>query len=118
MNLCQRNNNPGNLRFRSQVGAKNSRGWAEWPTPFEGWRALVKQIKLDQARGDTFDKFVKEYAPSNENDTPKYLWFVCDGLRVKPMDQLSMIAPYAIAGMIAQIEGYFAEDNTHASWNI
>lgn len=112
MNLPQRNRNPGNLRFAGQVESvgKDEDDFAIFPTDMAGWRALVKQIKRDQGRGDTIRKFISEYAPSQENDTASYIVFVCQGLRADPEDGLALYSPYAVAGLIAKYEGYFNED--------
>ena len=113
MNRPQRNNNPGNLKYAKQREStgKDAEGFATFPTPFAGWRALVRQIEMDQDRGDTVVKFISEYAPvKDNNNTLKYLSHVCDGLKAQVHDQLSLYSPYALAGLIAQWEGYFVKD--------
>ena len=110
MNRSQRNNNPGNIRFAGQKGAvKGPDGFAVFTTSTLGWEALLHQIKLDQARGMTISQFVSKYAPNVENNTAGYLSFVYGGLKGSPDDPLSDYAAYAIAGMVAAYEGYFAE---------
>ena len=112
MNLSQRNRNPGNLRFAGQKESIcEEYGFAVFPNDPAGWRALVRQITLDQNRGDTIRKFIEEYAPSHENDTASYVAFVCYGLRAEPEDRLVLYSPYAVAGLIACREGYFAKDS-------
>jgi hypothetical protein len=112
MNRPQRNHNPGNLRFagqRESIGSDDG-GYARFADDVAGWRALVRQIQLDQKRGDTIIKFIEDYAPKNENHTAAYLKFLCLGLRAQITDKLSDYSPYALAGLIACYEGYFVKD--------
>ncbi len=112
MNRPQRNHNPGNLRFAHQREAirADKDGFAVYDNDPAGWRALVSQIRLDQARGDTIEKFVSEFAPTNENDTETYINVVARGLRAKRSDPLSDFSPYAVAGLIAMHEGYMVRE--------
>lgn len=89
--LAQRNNNPGNLRFAGQAGAigKDSRGFAIFSTPEEGWAALNNQISLDAGRGLTLTQFLNKYAPSSENDTSNYINFVSSQTGIGPNDLIS-----------------------------
>ena len=110
MNRPQKTNNPGDLRYVGQAGAtKDEHGFCVYPDAPSGWRGLVKQIKLDQGRNLSFRTFIGKYAPENENNTSQYLQLVCTGLGVKPEDMLSSRSAYAVAGLIALEEGYFAE---------
>lgn len=117
MNVSQRCNNPGNIMVARPVGEATdvfrpregmSIGFAVFPTPQAGWRALVRQIGADQKRGDTIEQFISEYAPKSENDTERYIEVVCEHLRAGRSAKLSDFSPYAIAGIIALHEGYFA----------
>lgn len=110
MNTPQRDNNPGDLEFHDQPGATADGRFACFKDAWNGFATLHAQIKLDQDRGLTFDKFIGKYAPANENDTEKYKQFVCGGLGVLPTDLLSKRSRFAIAGMIAQMEGFFAQE--------
>jgi len=112
MTLAQKNNNPGNLRYAGQREAvgQDDRGFAKFATPWAGWRALIAQIRLDQRRGLTVRQFVYKYAPPSENDSAAYLEFVCDNLNTWEDQLLSEISPFALAGVIAAREGYFATD--------
>jgi len=72
--LAYVNNNPGNLRFAGQDGAVNGeKGFAKFPTPEAGVRALQNQIKLDASRNLTLAQFINKYAPPTENNTSKYI---------------------------------------------
>ena len=112
MNPSQRNNNPGNLRFAGQREAigMDDNNFARFPDPPAGWRSLHAQIKLDQGRGLTLEKFIRKYAPSNENDSENYLAFVCGEIRAEPDTLLSNISPYALAGVMARMEGYYNKE--------
>lgn len=73
-----RNNNPGNLNFVGQHGAKLEDGpnarFAQFPTMLDGIAALDKQVGLYLKRGtNTIDKIMDIYAPkSDKNDTAAY----------------------------------------------
>ena len=73
-----RNNNPGNLNFVGQYGAKLEDGpnarFAQFPTMLDGIAALDKQVGLYLKRGtNTIDKIMDIYAPkSDKNDTAAY----------------------------------------------
>lgn len=112
MNRGQKNKNPGNLRYAGQkesIGA-DDKGFAVFPTDPAGWRALVAQIKLDQGRGFTILEFANKYAPPHENDTNQYARTIADGLGCRWGDLLSRFSPYAIAGIVANHEGYLVKE--------
>ena len=69
-------NNFGNLVFANQPNATKDGRFASFKTPYDGFRALIKQLEADMARGDSLEKFIYEYAPPEENDTAKYLNFL------------------------------------------
>ncbi|UCH71715.1 MAG: hypothetical protein JSW62_04775 [Thermoplasmatales archaeon] len=107
LNIPQRNNNPGNLKFAGQKGAyaKDKHGHAIFRTINDGWNALYKQIDLDKNRGHTLKSFIKKYAPFAP-DT--YLPFI-----VKKMDTYEDVKLYELdterlALHIATFEGFYA----------
>ena len=110
MNRAQQNNNPSNLRFAGQREASgpDDKGFAVFPTAPAGWRALHAQIKRDQERGETLAQFIGKYAPPKENNTSQYLEFVCDQLHISPGTALASVSAYALAGVMAAEEGYYA----------
>jgi hypothetical protein len=108
MNDPQRNNNPINLDFAGQPNATAAGRFAHFDTPPHGWNAAHRQIDKDQSRGLTFGQFIGKFAPPRENNTSAYLLFVCDELHVTAEAQLSSVSKYAIAGVMAQYEGYYA----------
>jgi len=118
MNRAQRNNNPVNLKFAGQNEAigQDSDGFAIFPTPMAGWRAAHAQIKLDQVRGLTLKQFIFKFAPPEENNTNAYLEFVMDHLQIEddpnptPDTKLFDISKYSLAGVMAQMEGYYKEE--------
>lgn len=75
-----RNSNPGDLRHAPgedhPLDAPNSVG--SFTTDQEGWDALEHQLQLDAQRGFTLAQLVYTYAPPNENNTARYLKFICD----------------------------------------
>ena len=109
MNRPQMCNNPGNLRFANQKGAIEDSGFAVFRSSVDGWIALVRQIALDQKRGLTIAEFIQKYAPPSENNSNAYLNFILEGLRADQYDRLDFYSRYAIAGLIAKMEGYFVE---------
>jgi len=100
--LAFKNNNPGNLRFAKQTGAEPGEGgFARFPSPQEGYSALVRQVELDAGRGHNFETFINKYAPPQENDTGGYLKFITDELGVEPDTLMSDISAENIARAIA-----------------
>jgi hypothetical protein len=57
----------------------------------------------------TFGQFIAKFAPPNENDTSEYLEFVCGQLKAGHDTPLASVSKYAIAGVMAQFEGYYAQ---------
>lgn len=79
-------NNPGDLRHAPGMShdglGPNDVGF--FKTPEEGWAALERQLGLYAARGYTLEQLVSAYAPPSENDTTRYLDFICSGLGLPP----------------------------------
>jgi hypothetical protein len=110
VNRPQRNHNPLNLRFASQhesTGA-DPESFAVFSDDPAGWRAAHAQIRLDQSRNLTLGAFLRKFAPANENDSDRYIRFACSELRVPAERPLDMVSAYALAGVMAQMEGYYA----------
>ncbi len=77
VNMNVRRNNPGNLRCASQPHSGCEGGFAVFPSPLVGFRALLMQISLDSSRGDTLKTFIEDYAPRHDNnDTEAYIAFI------------------------------------------
>jgi len=80
--VAWRNNNPGNLRFAGQPGAKQGAGgFAAFDSVELGRNALRNQISLNIERGYdatgrpivTLADLITSWAPPNENDTAAYI---------------------------------------------
>jgi len=90
--IAERHNNPGNLVYANQTGAKKGeyKGdgvyWARFKTPQKGLEALYKQIKLEQDRDLTLSEMMHKYAPSFENDTTGYIEKLVAETGYKPSD--------------------------------
>jgi len=103
--LAYVNNNPGNLRFADQEGArKGEGGFAAFDTPAAGFKALQNQIALDTKRGKTLSGFVSKYAPPSENNTSQYLAQATKELGVSPNTPLSQIPVEALARFMIKKE--------------
>jgi len=86
------NNNPGNLRFAGQTGAvQGEGGFAKFPSPQAGVKALENQIKLDISRGLTLADFIKKFAPPTENNTSHYIKVIANATSSSPSTKLSQI---------------------------
>jgi hypothetical protein len=80
-------NNPGDLRHSPHsdhdVASPDAIGRID--TPEHGWQDLERQLHLYADRGLTLREMIIDYyAPPGENDSERYLKFVCDGLGVDP----------------------------------
>lgn len=77
----QRNNNPGNLEygtFAIRNGATKSDGrFAIFPTPEAGFAALSNLLRAPHYINLTIEQAIRQFAPSSENDTEKYVKDVC-----------------------------------------
>lgn len=81
--LPTRDNNPGDLRHSPHsfhLGDPNAIGQID--TPEDGWADLERQLQLFADRGMTLRAAIYEFAPPTENDSERYLAFVCKGLGV------------------------------------
>lgn len=76
-----RDDNPGDLRHSPHsmhTGDPNSIGVID--TDADGWADLERQLVLFAQRGLTLRDAIYEFAPPEENNSARYLKFVCDGL--------------------------------------
>lgn len=103
--LAHRNNNPGNLRFAGQQGAApGDAGFAAFNTPEEGYEALLRQVRKDQARGLPLGAFIAKYAPPAENDTALYIRQAAARLNVDPGTLIDQVPTEALAEFLAEKE--------------
>jgi hypothetical protein len=99
--IPQRYNNPGDLMFAGQPGARPSgtrgadgklRAYAIFETVEQGWSALYAQIRKDAARGLNLRQFIAKYAPDTDgNDPSSYAAFVARELGVSLSDRLEAV---------------------------
>lgn len=91
---ARRHNNPGNLRHWIDTPVVN--GYAVFPTPIDGFRALFRQIQKNISRGLTLREFFqgKEgvypgYAPIADGNPSIYADFVASKTGI-PLDNESI----------------------------
>lgn len=114
-----RNNNPGNLNFVRQAGAVlepppfngDKPRFARFATKEDGLRAMRDQLIRYNRRGmDTVSQVVNTWAPSNENQTNKYIATVCKLSGFTPHQRLGTFTPDILSklmhGMIVVENGY------------
>lgn len=96
--LAWRNNNPGNLVFVGQPGARaGAGGFAAFDSVELGRQALKNQIQLDIDRGRdaagrpvvTLADLIASWAPPSENDTAQYIRNVAAWTGISPDAVLS-----------------------------
>lgn len=92
--LPTRNHNPGDLRHAPgeihPEGQPNAVG--SFVNDEIGWSMLERQLRLYASRGLTIEEMIEEdYAPSNENDSVRYLNYVCSNVPCKATDLVSTV---------------------------
>lgn len=92
-----RNNNPGNLEYRGQLGTVGGDGrYAKFATPYDGIKAISNQLmryhtgKTTGRPLQTVADIISTWAPSNENNTPAYINQVANALGVGVNDKLNL----------------------------
>ena len=78
-------NNPGDLRHSPHSqhpgGPQHAEDVGTIDTVADGWADLERQLQLYAQRGLTIERMITDfYAPSNENDSARYVRDVCAGL--------------------------------------
>ena len=85
-NVPTRNDNPGDLRHSPHSfhtsDAPNAIGRID--SVADGWADLERQLQLYGERGMTLREAIYEFAPPTENDSERYLEFICEGLGCQP----------------------------------
>lgn len=97
MGQATTNNNPGNLKYAGQSGAKNNGGFAQFSSPDDGYIALMNDLnsKVGGASSTgltsnhTLSDLASKYAPPTENDTDQYVLNLANQLKVSPDTKLS-----------------------------
>lgn len=98
-------NNPGNLRCADQLystGCQN--GFAVFPNIIIGFRALVEQVKLDQGRELSLERFISKYSPEHENDTPWLIKCASNELGLDKEVNIKYIEPILLAKYMVKQE--------------
>jgi hypothetical protein len=82
--LPNRDNNPGDLRHSPHSfhlpGEPNAIGKID--TPAHGWEDLERQLNLFAQRGLTLREAIYIFAPPFQNDSERYLEYICNGLHM------------------------------------
>jgi hypothetical protein len=83
-------NNPGDLIFFDQPNSvpfsTTHHTFAKFATKDDGWVALLRQVLKRAAEGYTVERLIHSWAPPSENDTKRYLDFICHEVRCAPSD--------------------------------
>lgn len=109
-------NNPGNLRFRGQSGARDNAGFAQWQSPGEGLYALGRQLELYSGRGmNSVGSILKKYAPASENNLKAYIADVTGRMGVGADAQLNLQDPATLSKLMSAIIGHEQGYNPYAS---
>jgi hypothetical protein len=122
--LTMRNNNPTGLR---PVG--DSTGFQKYSTPQEGIAAAKNDLaikisgqsdamksKFGENYAPTLANVISTHAPSNENDTLKYIMFVSNQTGIAPQQQLTLQDIDRILPAMAQMEGGSAATQHYAPY--
>lgn len=89
-----RNNNPLNIRhgqpWQGLAPVQTDKDFDQFVTMQYGCRAAVKCAKtyVSRHKCDTVEKFISRWAPSSENDTQRYVSFVCKKAHLEPDTRL------------------------------
>lgn len=100
-------NNPGNLKYAGQAGAKRllgAGGLATFSTPMDGLVALGNQLERYRNRGlTTVPGILSRYAPPGENDTNAYIKDVLARLHVSATAELNLGNPAVLTKLMNAI---------------
>ncbi|WP_230479588.1 lytic transglycosylase [Izhakiella capsodis] len=114
-----RNNNPGNLNFVGQKGAeieKTGGRFARFQTPFDGLRAMSRQLTLYAGRGiNTIEKIINKWAPGNENNTGAYIKAISQQLGIAPDALLNLHNPKIMSSLMDGIVQHENGRNPYSS---
>ena len=81
-----RDNNPLDLRHSPNAShaGEGANDIGEIPTPEEGWADAERQLQIYASRQMTLRQMVYTLAPPTENDSERYLDFVCSSMGMGP----------------------------------
>jgi len=104
-----RNNNPGNIDYRGQAGARLERPggrFAKFETAYDGLKALSRQLmryyegKTTGKRLRTIQDIISTWAPGNENNTGAYIAQISKSLNVSPNAVLNLKDPQVLSSLM------------------
>lgn len=103
-----RNNNPGNLNYVGQAGAKKEAGpsgrFAVFQTAEDGLRALADQLRRYGQRGiNSIKAVISKFAPASENNTKAYIGSVSKSLGVGADAALDLNDPRVLQNLMGAI---------------
>jgi hypothetical protein len=115
--LSVRNNNPGNLTWAHQPGARLGEGttggapgkgapFAAFESPVKGYLEVLRQIGLDSKRNLDVGGFVTKYAPPHENNTAQYIADLIHRFGVHPNTPISEIPTDKLAQFLIEHESH------------
>jgi hypothetical protein len=106
-----RNNNPGNIRHSStewdgMSEEQTDSEFVQFDSPVMGIRAMTRILRTYRLRYNlkTVSEIIMRWAPPNENDTPAYIDFVADQIRVGADDLLTFEDYYGLVKAIIKFE--------------
>ena len=98
-----RNNNPGNIRFgqftQGYGAIDDNTGFAKFPTVIQGLAAMLDLLAGPRFRDLSIRAALHKYAPKSENDTEKYIAFICRET-LRPNFILRDLDPFQILGLL------------------
>lgn len=116
MNLCEKNNNPCNLRtggkkFVGEIG--ENKGFRVFDYMRNGYRAaFITLMTYRKNKFDTIKKIINRWAPPNENNTKDYVEFVSKKTGIDSNLKLSTPTQYYwVVRAIALMEGMPKNDH-------
>lgn len=115
MNLCEKNNNPCNIRtggrkFVGEIGAY--KGFRVFASMRAGYRAAFKTLITYRKNGfDTIEKIINRWAPPVENATNRYIEYVEAKTGINKSTKLSARHYYWVVRAIALMEGMIKNDH-------
>jgi len=97
-------NNPGNLRCHNQPNSTCVNGFANFPNIVIGFRALIKQVELDQSRDLSLRQFLTKYSPPHENNTEHLIRRASKVLNLEEKELINYLDTIKLAQFMANQE--------------
>ena len=102
-----RNNNPGNLRATAWVKSlpgcvgEDDQGFAVFSDWVFGLSAMMRLLRGGSYRQRSIREAIHRYAPKHENDTAKYITFVCRRSGLDPEQVIEALNPDQFMAMVS-----------------